>query len=687
MELFYPHRFTIIFFPPMEQLKNDHLMIFPSRQIHYALTVFFLVACCFTEMNASLSPDYWIQKPDSVSANAFAQKYPLPSYVPDPRVAFAENMTGFLDTLGKALVRHQAKPGENISWFYGAYALLQMENSEPTTRSPLGDLNKIIPSIWGDLKYLTMNDLIRKIDAVLTHGVTVPLYRPERNFAVQTAEERLVNYFNGMRHLQMLRNALGDSVFNLVVQTTDNSGENGWALTDTLINQIGRFASPEIARTFFQALKTSSRTDPAIKSVKTNSAGNVIIELTQEGAWNFPVTLQFITEKSDTMWLNGVWPQAVPLEFPVSAAIDKIIVDPDKQLVEINRYNNFWPKFPQTLSIQPLWGIPSWESYKIVFTPFSWRDWNETKRYGVRFSGGIGIDLMPLYPSEYRHRWMMEVSAYGSADQPEQWGVRLDYGHPLSWPQRLFVNVKTDLFKDFQQAEVKLTKYVGQSRYPFQGFQLQYHRYTASSGMLRYDNQTVWQKNLRIPFASLNVSRFMLTESGHQLHYQGTVLTGWNGYKPWGIPFSLYRGRISMGGVLGGWLRGEFSGVGGYESGAVPYAFEFTQNRGWVHSTAVIPGLQGQAVRQIPANAYLGSHVSLGYWFDTFQPKIFASGIIYGDPQIPFEKAPLEKAVGVGFEHQSFFFLGVYFPFWQSDPLPGEQQWAYRFQWKFGLYL
>lgn len=660
-------------------------MILQSRPIHLILTGVSLVFGLFTDLNAGQTKAIE-QRSDTLTTQYFVQRYPLPSYVPDPRVAFAENMTGFLDTLGKALIQHQAKPGENISWFYGAYALLQMENSEPTTRSPLGELNKVIPSIWDDLKNLTMNDLIRKIDAVLTHGVTVPLYRPERKFAIQTAEERLVNYFNGMRHLQMLRYTLGDSLFTSIVQSTDNNGENGWALTDTLINEIAEFASPEIAQAFFQALKTSSRTDPAIKTVK-NDGDIVIVELVQQGAWNFPVTLQLITDHSDTMMIHGVWPQVAPLSIPVSAPIKKVIVDPEKRLVEINRFNNYWPRFPQAFSIQPFWGIPSWESYKIVFTPFTWRDWNETKRYGMRFTGGIGIDLMPLYPSEYRNRWMAELSAYGSANQADQWGVRLDYGHPLSWPRRLFVNVKTDLFKDFQQAEVKLTQYVGQSRYPFQGFQLQYHRYTASSGMLRYGNQRVWKENLRVPFLSINISRFMLTESGHQLHYQGTVLTGWGGNRPWGVPFTLYRGQISMGGVLAGWLRAEFSGVGGYESSAAPYPFEFTQNQSWVHPNAIIPGLQGQAVRQLPAYAYMGTRVSLGYWFDTFQPKIFASGIIYGDHLIPFEKAPLEKAVGVGFEHQSFFFMGIYFPFWRSHPAPEEEQWAYRYQWKFGLYL
>lgn len=651
---------------------------------HLFITLFLL----FSTVHVAVSEETQkqVQPTDSSQSLLLGQRFTLPKYVPDPRVAFAENMTAYLDTLGKALVRHEPRPGENTSWFYGAYALLQMENSEPTPRHPLGNLNKIIPPVWGDLKNLTMNDLIRKIDAMLTHGVTVPLYRPERKFAIQTAEERLVNYFNGMRHLQMLRYTLGDSLFTIIVRTTDNSGENGWALTDTLINQIGEFASPELAQAFFQALKTSSRTDPALEKVR-NQPGSVLIQLHQLGVWNFPVTLKLISEKNDTVLHKGIWPQPEPLTFPTEARIKKVIVDPDKRLVEINLYNNYWPSFPQTWSIQPFWGLPSWEYYKLVVSPFSWRDWNEIKRYGVRVSGGIGIDLMPLYPSDYRQRWMLELSAYGDANQKDQWGVKLDYGHPLSWPHRLFLNIKTDVFKDFQQAEFRLTKYVGQSRYPFQGFQLQYHRYTGSSGFLHYDNPVVWNQHLRIPFFSLNVTRFMLTENGHHLHYQGTVLSGWDGNSSRRKPFSIYRGQISLGGVLAGWLRAEFTGVGGYEGGPVPYPFEFTQNRGWVHSTAVIPGLQGQATRQTPAYAYMGNRISLGYWFDTFQPKIFASSIIYGDSQTPFEKGVLEKAVGVGFEHQSFFFMGVYFPFWRSNPAPGENQWAFRYQWKFGLYL
>lgn len=626
------------------------------------------------------------QHVDSTQNQLFQRRYPLPEYVPDPRKEFADNISLYLDALGRALVRHHVGDDSPTSWFYGAYALLLMDNSTETSQFPLGKIQQYVPVLWRDLRYLTIDDLIRKVDAVLSHGVTVPLYRPERPFQIQMPEERMVNFFNGMRHLKMLRYTVGDSLFEIIVQNTDNSGVNGQALTDTLIQQIATTASPRLAQSFFQALKTTERTDPVIERVQ-NRGDSTLVYLKQAGEWNFPVTLRLIDAVGDTVDFRGIWPDEEPILLPGSADIKRVIADPSEELVEIHRSNNFWPRFPQSVMVQPFWGLPSWEYYKVIVTPFSWRDWNEAKRYGLRATGGLGIDLMPLYPSDYHHRWMVEVSAYETIDQPEKWGISLDYGHPLSWPRRLFVRVKTEVFQDFQKAELALTKYVGESRYPFQGFRLEYHRYTGSGGALYYDNPAVWGDRLRLPYIAINTTRFTLTEAGHQLHYSGTILNGWDGEQLWGQPFILYRGRISLGGLFGNWLRAEFSGVGGYQSGSVPYPFEFTQSRGWVDGNARIPGLQGQATREDPAYAYMGTRVSLGYWLGTFQPKVFTSVMIYGDDQIPFANAPLEKAVGVGIEHQSFFFLGVYFPFWQSHPAVGEEPWAFRYQWKFGLYL
>lgn len=633
-----------------------------------------------------MSGSVWGQAVDTTQSQLFQRRYPLPEYVPDPRKEFADNISLYLDALGRALVKHRTEDDTPTSWFYGAYALLQMDNSNENNQRPLGRIQDYIPFFWRDLRDITIDDLIRKVDAVLSHGVTVPLYRPERPFRVQAPEERLVNFFNGMRHLKMLRYTVGDSAFDIIVQNTDASGVNGQALTDTLIQQVAMTATPGLAQAFFQALKTADRTDPYVEKVR-HRGDSAWVYIKQAGAWNFPVTLRVVDVAGDTVDYRGVWPQDNPIKLPATARIKRVIVDPGEELVEIHRSNNFWPRFPQTVMVQPFWGVPSWEYYKVIVTPFSWQDWNEVKRYGLRVSGGLGIDLMPLYPSDYHHRWTVEVSAYDAVDEPEKWGLRMDYGNPVSWPRRLFIRAKVNLFQDYQKAELGLTKYVGRSRYPFQGFRLEYHRYTGSGGLLHYDNTAVWGDRLRVPYVSINATRFTLTESGHQLHYSGTILSGWDGESLWGAPFTLYRGQIVLGGLFGDWLRAEFSGVGGYERGAIPYPFEFTQSRGWVDGNARIPGLQGQATREDPAYAYMGTRISLGYWLGAFQPKVFASAMIYGDDRIPFEMAPLEKAAGIGLEHQSFFFLGVYFPLWRSHPQVGEDQWAFRYQWKFGLYL
>ena len=97
---------------------------------------------------------------------------------------------------------------------------------------------------------------------------------------------------------------------------------------------------------------------------------------------------------------------------------------------------------------------------------------------------------------------------------------------------------------------------------------------------------------------------------------------------------------------------------------------------------AALPIFRGQSKISYQTNNYMGLSLSGGYMLSWFQMKLFASSMLYDHDGLKLSEAKPHYATGFGFEHKSFFTAGFYFPVWQSHPIEGENQWAWRYQWR-----
>jgi hypothetical protein len=584
-----------------------------------------------------------------------------------------------LDALGQAVLGWRGDTTPRQTWLFGAVALYTRSDD---VKDPFPNFQRLVPGkIWPDLKNMSSYSLNELADGVLMHTGDMVAWRPTKSFSDLSSDQQMLAYLTGMRHLVMLESTIGDSVFWPMLRETAKRTRYTHNITDTLGVVLAERTNPVLANEFLKALASPDRSDLELRSVKEVN-GSYSLEIHQNGAWSFPFEILAVTHDGDSLRFRQVELVGTEFRFLSLKRIKHIELDPDHHLVEIYRFNNHWPRIRGNWRIQPFWALPDWEVFKVVVSPVSWQDWGSQQRYGLRLNGGFGIDLMPVYPSDYRHRYSLEANSYGPMDQLESWGVRGSYQHPISWTYRLFLNATGHTYEDWQGYSVGVINYPGNQRYFIQGPDIRFRRLRLGTGYDAYQDRDTWEAPQRIRYARLDYTTFSLTDVGNRMNVRISGAYGRTNTRG-EDDFILIRSKVDLSGVFASWLSGDIRIVTGYQSENMPLAYRFSDSHRWNSTLAWLPRFRGQPRYGDPVSKYLGVSFSTGYWFTWVQAKLFASTLLFSDgTDLLFDDRP-RYAVGLGLEHSSFFTAGFYVPFWQSHPLPGEEPWGWRYEWKF----
>jgi len=605
-----------------------------------------------------------------LSLNAFCQEAetqastnPLEEYIQD------------LDEMGRTLSGWKGENREFGSWFFGSYAMLILQNNGDSELEPFPTLKAIVPELWSDLKYLTPRYLVELGGGTLSFG-DIMLISQSRPFTKMRTEEKFIQYVAGLSYLGMLEHAAGDSIFKEIIQSTVTSTQEPILITKGLSAAVGKHVNPELGQQFDLALSSSSWMDIEIEKVK-KTGDSLDIYLTQKGSWSFPVDILFISASGDSSIREYDIDDTGPLRVS-KLECKRIVIDPDHHLAEFYRYNNKWPRFRQNVRIQPFGALPDWEYYRITISPSKWSDWGGDKRYGIKITAGYGINLWPAYPSDYRHRYSLELNAHSPMDEQKSMGVRLNYGHPINLQKRLFSDVRLHGYDDWTGFSAGLVKYFGKQRFLIQGSALRYQRINVGIEQDYYLDTLIWTKKQHVRVMKASYSGLSLTNRGDRLFIN---ISSAAGEGPRGN-FSLLKSQVDLSGVFWGWLVGGVQFVAGTQEKETPSPYQYTHLYAWQDNLAALPNFRGQNKIEHNTNNYMGLSLSGGYWASGIQIKLFGSSMIYDQIGVELSESKPQYAAGFGFEHKSFFTAGLYFPIWQSHPLEGENEWAWRFQWR-----
>lgn len=581
-----------------------------------------------------------------------------------------------MDEMGRTLSGWRGDSLDGGSWFFGAYAMLLLNNNGRGENVPFQGLEAVVPELWSDFKYLNPRDLVELAGGALSNGDLMSITK-DQIFEKLKTEERFIRIVAGFGYLRMLQGTIGDSLFHQVVANAMQWSKHPVDITSELIKSMSHHCCEALALQYEQALKSSSWSDVHLKRVASR-ADSLVISIEQRGVWSFPVDVLAIGQDGDSTYYTYELGREAPLVIPKKVA-DKIVLDPDRILVEYYRYNNQWPRLRDKVHIQPFAALPNWSEYRITVNPNYWKDWDGDTRLGIKFTSGFGVDLWPAYPSDYRHRINVEITGHNPYDHLQNWGGRISYGHPLRLQKRLFFHLNGHNYHDWTGISLGVVRYVGKQTFLIQGPLLTYQRVSLKMEFDRYADAQVWQDQQRIQILKGAYSGLFLTNTGDRFYFLIRTATG----EGPGGAFSIFKAQSDLTGVFWGWLVGGIRAVAGFQSTSTPTPYQFSSHYAWQDNLAAIPTFRGQVKLQNNTHEYLGVSVSGGYWMTGFQLKAFTSSMIVDMNVLGWDQVVPRYAAGFGFEHRSFFTAGLYFPVWQSHPQEDEEPWAWRYQTRF----
>ncbi len=615
------------------------------------------ITSCMLFLFLALSLDAEVPPADSALVTA----HPLDIYLDE------------IDEMGRTLSGWKGNSLDQGSWFFGSYAMLLLSNNGRGENVPYPGLESSIPALWSDFKYLTPRYLVELAGGALSHGNLMSI-KEDMVFDKLKTEEKFIIEVAGFCYLRMLQGTMGDSIFSLIVKDAVQFSPDPSSLTSELIKATSRHCGQELALEYKRALNSSRWSDVHLKRVKTKR-DSIEITIEQLGVWRFPVEVLVITAGGDSTYHNYGLNRWTPLIIP-RVKVDKIILDPNRLLAEYYRYNNQWPRLRDNFHLQPFGALPDWSSYRMTINPIIWSDWDDEKRVGIKLTSGFGVDLWPAYPSDYRHRISLEINGHTPFDSDMSWGGRFSYSHPLQLETRLFSHLSAHTFDDWSGISAGLTRYVGKQTFLIQGPRLTYQRVGLSFEYDHYADSLIWKNDQTIQIVKASYSGLSLTRQGDRIYFRTRAASGTG---PQGS-FSIFKAQADLTGVFWGWLAGGMQFVSGFQSVSTPDPYQFTHNYAWQDRLAAIPNFRGQTKLDEKTNEYMGLSISGGYWMSVFQLKVFTSSMIVNLTDVGWDKVKPHYAAGFGFEHNSFFTAGLYFPLWQSHPLAGEEPWAWRYQ-------
>lgn len=530
-----------------------------------------------------------------------------------------------------------------------------------------------------------------------------PFYEGEKKKWEQVVDRYSV-YAIGSYTLQMLKETLGRAKMNAILNEFVQ-------MDDRLPLSAGRFLSivehntnEKISRQFVLALTTAARADLLIKDVFVKKgegtfSNNVIIDC--EGKWLFPVNVSVITESGENMvFTNLRYAMVDTLKFESKSRIKKVEIDPDNKMYDANRYNNRWPR---SFAPQPLTEIPSWKVYSLYFRPRAFSGWDGGQRLGVRYSGRVGINLMPYQSALYQHSFDLDI-LFAVSRASNNWGWSVNYRTPVRSTDLMFWRFTAEYDFPRNTEELSFVFYIGKPEYWAVDGRSAYKRLTSNISRIEFtssDSTSWWRKS----------QSWALKEQFIWFNYTGekrqilrtSIMSGI-------YVFSGEKHRISKLSASFDYEKHHVFGIiarghidGGLSYGAYPnnsYKFRIRRvSRGWKNRENYIPLFRGRAVSDEEwQSSVLSAGTSLGIETSWYVWPMIYSDVVVTSGQVPhndikrqlkqlMKADPLYIATGIGVESQSIIELGIYLPIWISHPPTGEDHFGLRFQIQAGFYF
>ncbi|UCH11591.1 MAG: hypothetical protein JSU61_06790, partial [Fidelibacterota bacterium] len=556
--------------------------------------------------------------------------------------------------------------------------------------------------LWSDLRTFRPEGLFRLLHDVLgdrglppIHQEGVALEWEDLENMMALAADAYVIYYEGANALKMLQAAVGDSLMQEIMleYTRDYTWQT--VTTDTFVALVGQRAGQRIADNFYQAITTSQRPDLKITDVDVKQAADDRWETTvrtqYQGRWLLPVDVQAITEAGDTVTEAGRWLDEQPdIQFITASPVIRVRLDPRGRMFDTQRANNRWPR---RIQIQPLYGLPSWDLYKLYIRPRLKVDWRGDRRYGICLAGGLGGNFMPLAPAYFAHQIKLDLT-YSPQVDDHPWGGQVIYRNPVRATSLNQWEVTASYEYPRNQQSLAWRGYLGKSKFYFHGGQAAYRQLTTRIIRTEYVEGAVddaWAPGSDLALG-IDLTYYKHIPN-HLSIFQVSGLTGYTDVQDGDRLFHRLSSRIDQTYTF-------FKGLQIHLQMDGRFVWDTRPSHVLRSRLGRLPQLWNE---QGGASTFRGRTDVDSEWWDSmvtggvslgWQPlfldinhlEIYVNWAVVDDGNSPlfsrfgelFESSPVYTAFGLGWVARSVLHYGVYFPLWLSHPPDDEPNWKFR---------
>ncbi len=571
------------------------------------------------------------------------------------------------------------------------------------TKKEIQNQTNVFKQLRFRYRHMTRDEWMRVILEVMGDRVDYPKFEPGKHTRWETSSHLYSQYVVGSHALQILEHTVGSDVMDEIVDLYLSRYKYGYAATDDFIDIVKEICGKGTADNFRLALTTNIRPDFQIRSVegeeKSPHQWETKVTTEYDGDWSIPVDALAITTTNDSLRIKQVnMAENKSLVFTSKDPIKLILIDPENKMYDANRFNNRWPR---RLIFRPLLGRPSWDVYSISYRPRFYKDWLQHWRLGLRISGGLGLNLMPIMPALFQNRFNLDITF--STGMPENnWGGNFSYSTPLSSIHRIYWKTMIDYTWPRNRQILSLIDYIGEPSYYLTSGVSRYNRFVTEIQRVEYTDTLTygwWDRGIQYRIIEEFKRFYYSGDRRYMIQVFGLLAHSLRDKEA----FNSSRFTLAADGEqhLWDWIiaRGhvEFGFTWDKSSEDIlRYRLQYLP-RIWKDRRDIVPLYRGFVKNpDLWWNTVAGSGFSFGYETDWFAwPMIYMdlafvseeSGSVADRLQSLTTSINGFMAGGIGIESQSLFELGVYFPVWLSHPPEGESFWYPRMILQWGYYF
>ncbi len=250
-----------------------------------------------------------------------------------------------------------------------------------------------------------------------TNELLEPIGQPPRRFAENTVNLAEARFSQAGLFWLALERRLGRATLDATLRSYVHAGTDAPTASQDLIEAARSASGVDLSQTIEPWLDIRGICDYSIS--RRHEA--VLVRRIGRVAAPVDVELAYVDGTRDRATFSGTVRDTL-LSLRPGARLRRATADPDRLLVEPDRWNNHWPR---RISILPVVALPDFEAYQVFYGPYAWWD----TYHGIRFGGWLnGRQFIDAGPLRGRHMWSLAETYSAGLDE---WQTGFSYQTPL----------------------------------------------------------------------------------------------------------------------------------------------------------------------------------------------------------------------------------------------------------------